>query len=57
LGLTLEESKEEATEKVDGVELLLDEQIKPFASGQVVDYIDDQLRGTGFIIQAETGNC
>jgi len=57
LGLTLEESGEATPEKIDGVDVLLDEQIKPFVGGQLIDYIDDQVRGSGFVIQPEGGSC
>jgi len=39
------------------VAVLLDEQIKPYIAGQLIDYIDDQVRGSGFIIQPESGAC
>jgi len=41
---------------VDGVSVLMDAQTKPFTSGQVIDYIDDRKRGTGFVIQ-RAGSC
>ena len=35
----------------------MDEQVKPYVAGQVIDFIDDQLRGSGFIIQPAGGAC
>ena len=57
MGLTLDESETETPEEIDGVAVLLDEQVKPYIDGQLIDYIDDQVRGTGFVIQSETGSC
>ena len=57
MGLSLDEAGQEKVELVDGVEVLMDEQVKPFTEGQVVDYITDQARGAGFVIQRETGGC
>jgi len=57
LGLALDEPGKEESVEIDGISVLMDEQVKAFAAGQVIDYIDDQLRGTGFIVQAESGCC
>jgi hypothetical protein len=35
----------------------MDEQVKPFVAGQVIDFIDDQLRGSGFVIQQQGSAC
>ncbi len=57
MGLALDEPGKEESVEIDGISVLMDEQVKAFAAGQVIDYIDDQLRGTGFIVQAESGCC
>ena len=57
MGLSLDEAGEQQAELIDGVEVLMDEQVKPFAEGQVIDYINDKVRGTGFVIQRAGAGC
>ena len=39
---------------VNGVDVLIADEVKPFASGNVVDYIESP-EGNGFIVRSESG--
>ena len=55
MGLALDEPTEnEQTIPVNGVDVLIADEVKPFASGNVVDYIESS-EGKGFIVRSESG--
>lgn len=57
MGMALDAPKEnEETYKVDNLEILIDDNAKPYASKNVLDYLKS-VDGEGFIIRPESGQC
>jgi len=55
LGLALDEPKgNEETTEVNGIDVLISDEVKPFADGNTVDYVKSP-GGEGFIIAPENG--
>ena len=56
LGLALEEPDEKDLLEINGLSLMMDETVRGFSEGQLLDFIDNK-HGHGFIIQPEQGGC
>ena len=57
LGLALDGPREnEQTIKIDGVEILVNDDALPYATGSVIDYAGSP-EGNGFTISSESGKC
>jgi Fe-S cluster assembly iron-binding protein IscA len=57
LGLALDEPKEKDLKlHVNDVEVLMEEQVKPFTTGQVLDYLNSSA-GSGFVIVPASGKA
>jgi len=57
LGMALDAPQEnEEIFKVDSFEILVNDDAKPYASSNVLDYINT-VEGEGFILQPESGQC
>ena len=56
LGLALEEPDEKDSIEINGLTVMMDDTVRGFSEGQVLDFIDDK-HGNGFIIQSEQGGC
>jgi len=55
LGVALDEpSENEKTTQVDGFEVLIGDEVKPFASGNVLDWVK-AFGGEGFVVRPESG--
>ena len=56
MGLALDEPKEnEETIKINDIDILMSDHVKPFASMNEIDYIKSP-NGEGFIIAQKSGN-
>ena len=57
LGVALDEPREdEQPFKVDGIDVLIGDDVKPYASGNVLDWVQ-AYGGEGFVLQPESGSC
>jgi Fe-S cluster assembly iron-binding protein IscA len=57
LGMALDEpSENEQTVEVDGIDVLITDDVKPYASGNVLDWVD-AYGDEGFTLQPESGSC
>ena len=61
LGLALDELKEnEATTHINGIDLLMSDEVKPFSDGNKIDYVKSE-DGEGFVInkpgQTDCSGC
>lgn len=57
MGLALDEPEEnEQTIEADGLDILISDDVKPYATGNVLDWVT-ALGGEGFILQPESGQC
>jgi Fe-S cluster assembly iron-binding protein IscA len=56
LGLALDEPNDnnETVTIINGLEVIIDDQVAPYIAEQVVDYIDSRL-GKGFVIRRASG--
>jgi Fe-S cluster assembly iron-binding protein IscA len=54
LGLALDEPKGAKTVTISSIEVLMDDEVKPFIEGQTLDYVTGH-QGEGFIIAPESG--
>jgi len=55
--LALDEPKDaEKVEQLGGLKFLVDEQVRPYIAGQVLDLVRS-WRGEGFTIRPTTGGC
>ena len=55
--MALDEPREgEQPFKVDGIDVLIGDDVKPYASGNVLDWVQ-AYGGEGFILQPESGSC
>ncbi len=50
-----EPRKDEQTIQADGLEVLIGDDVKPFASGNVLDWVQ-AFGGEGYVIQPESGS-
>lgn len=57
MGMALEELKEnEKPVQVNGIDLLIEESVRPFVASKTVDYVKEP-RGEGFIITGDSDSC
>jgi Fe-S cluster assembly iron-binding protein IscA len=61
LGLALDELKEnEVTTQINGIDVLISDQVKPYSDGNKIDYVRS-ANGEGFVIdnpgQSDCGGC
>ena len=55
MGLALDEPREnERPMEVNGIDVLIGEEVRPFASGNVLDYVESPA-GSGFVLGPESG--
>jgi Fe-S cluster assembly iron-binding protein IscA len=55
--LVLDEPKEaEAVEQMSGLAFIVEAQVRPHITGQVIDYVRS-WRGEGFALQPAAGSC
>lgn len=56
MGMVLDEPREdEQTIQADGIEVLIGDDVKPFASGGVLDWVQ-AFGGDGYVLQPESGS-
>lgn len=51
-----EPAENETTVQVAGFEMLIDEKVRPYASGNILDYVNSH-EGEGFVLHPESGQC
>ena len=61
MGIALDELKEnEETTRINGIDLLIADQVKPYSDGNKIDYVQS-ANGEGFVIdkpgQDDCGGC
>ena len=57
MGVALDEPKEnEQTVEADGFDVLIADEVKPFATGNMLDWVKS-IGGEGFVLRPESGGC
>ncbi len=57
MGMALDEpSENEQAVEVDGIDILIADDVKPYASGNVLDWVET-YGDAGFTLQPESGSC
>jgi Fe-S cluster assembly iron-binding protein IscA len=57
MGMTLDEpKKDEQTITINGLDVLVEDFVKPFIDGTTIDYIN-KPQGEGFVIAGAGGDC
>ena len=57
MGMALDEPKEnEQTVEADGFDILIGDEVKPFVTGNVLDWVS-AFGGEGFVLQPESGSA
>lgn len=56
MGVALDEPREEEqTVPADGLDILVSDEVKPYASGNILDWVQ-AFGGEGFVLQPESGS-